>query len=184
MKSNVVKLLSASVMIWIGACMLMPPPLAAADVSDIDLAFRLGIDAYADVEYFHLYEISAKKSFKPYISWGDGWSVAPALVGSLGMLHAAEKDGFIAGIGPRLELDFPWDYLSAYASIRPSAMTRHQYGREDLGGWFAFATDVGIQFHLTESLMIGYVWQHISNANIYHDNPGVNFHIFELSLRF
>lgn len=184
MKAKSVKHLWVSMVMWIGVFAMIPSLPAAAEDSIFDISARMGFDAYSDVEYFHLYEIDGRMGFSPYIEWGGGWSLKPALVSAVSVLHAAEEDGLMAGIGPRLELTFPWNRLTAYATGRPSVLSEHQYGNVDLGGWFTFATDVGIRIDLGEYLMIGYVWEHISNANIYNNNPGVNFNVIELSLKF
>lgn len=184
MKAKFVKHLWVKLMMWFGIFAMIPSlPVAAGDPT-FDVSARIGFDAYSDVEYFHLYEIDGRVGFSPYIEWGGGWSLRPALVGAASVLNAAGENGFMAGIGPRLELTFPWHGLTAYATGRPSVLSEYQYGNVDLGGWFTFATDVGIRINLGEYLMIGYVWEHISNANIYNSNPGVNFNVIELSLKF
>jgi hypothetical protein len=33
-------------------------------------------------------------------------------------------------------------------------------------------------------VQLGYRWQHMSNANIYDSNPGVNVHMLSLTYRF
>ncbi|WP_373501212.1 acyloxyacyl hydrolase [Desulfococcus sp.] len=164
-------------------CAVMPSPAAAAS-SSMDVTARVGFDAFSEVEDFDLYEVNGRMVFSPYITWGDGWTLTPALVCAVSLLHAADDTGIMAGFGPQLELTFPWDRLTAFATVRPSGLTEHEYGREDLGGWFTLATDVGARIDLGSRIMVGYAWEHISNANLYDNNPGLNFHVIELGLKF
>ncbi|EPR42942.1 MULTISPECIES: acyloxyacyl hydrolase [Desulfococcus] len=169
--------------VWI-AVAAMIPAAAAAEFTPLDISVRMGFDADSTLEYFHLYEINGRVGLPPHLEWGGGWSLKSALVIAGSLLHAAGDDGLMVGVGPQLELEFPWRPLTAFGSVRPSALSDHRYGQADLGGWFAFSSDLGLRINLSESLMIGYAWQHISNANIYDSNPGVDFHVMELSLKF
>lgn len=173
--------------IWTAVVVLwwtLLPSAGVAASSSMDVSGRVGFDVFSDVETFDLYEVSGRMLFSPYVTWGHGWSLRPALVGAVSLLHAADDTGFMAGMGPQLELTFPWKPLTAFATLRPSGLSEHEYGREDLGGWFILAMDIGARIDIGGRIMVGYAWEHLSNAGIYDNNPGLNFHVVELGLKF
>jgi len=81
---------------------------AMAESTPLDISVRMGFDADSTLEYFHLYEINGRVDLSPHMRWRGGWSLKPALVIAAGLLHTAEDSGFMAGIGPQLELGVPW----------------------------------------------------------------------------
>ncbi|MFZ7126310.1 MAG: acyloxyacyl hydrolase [Desulfobacterales bacterium] len=170
--------------VLVALIVVMMAAVAASAQSPFEMTARVGWDAYPEEEYFHLYEIDGRVGLEPYFTWGGGWSLGPALVASAGVLHAGGEDSLIVGVGPRLELKFPDDRLTAFATFRPGVMTRHEFGEEDLGGVFIVSLDVGIHYAIGGRLILGYVYQHSSNAGIYDENPGVNFHSLQLGWRF
>ncbi|MFZ7125920.1 MAG: acyloxyacyl hydrolase [Desulfobacterales bacterium] len=149
-----------------------------------DVAAQYGFDATAHEEYFHYYGLSVGMEYERYWQWGNGWSLDPGFSVNPGVLHAGGEDGFIVTAGPRLELNFPGDWLTLSGSVRAGALSEDEYGRMDIGGWFTFAEDIGIRVNLGRSLSAGYLFQHISNAEIYADNPGVDLHMLEIRYRF
>ena len=63
-------------------------------------------------------------------------------------------------------------------------MDDYQFGDEDLGGRFAFIEEIGFRYYLGWNMEAGYQFRHMSIAYIYHKNPGVDMHIFELAYNF
>lgn len=162
---------------------LVIPSIAAANVA-FDVAARYGFDADPGSEYFHFYEVAAGVELERKWQWGNGWSLEPGVSFNAGILHAGDEDGFIGTIGPRLELNFPGDYVTLHGSVRAGGMSEHEYGDADLGGAFTFAEDIGIRLKLGAGFSAGYLFQHISNADIYDENPGVELHILEIQYAF
>jgi hypothetical protein len=156
---------------------------APADAS-IDASVRIGLDADVRGAAFALYEVVGWFAFAPFLRWHDNWSLGLSLIGSAGLLTDDASNGLIIGIGPRLGLKFPGGNWELYISSRASALTQHKFGGTDLGGWFMFSSDIGIQYLLKDRLILGYSFQHSSNARIYESNPGVDFHVLQIAWRF
>ncbi len=115
---------------------------------------------------------------------GYQWAVQSRLDFSAGWLGAHGDDAFIGSLGPSLLLSYkPWP-VSLEAGSSPTLMTVHNFGQTDLGGAFQFTTHIGVNWDVVAHVRVGYRFEHISNAGIYHDNPGINFHMFALSYLF
>lgn len=162
---------------------LISPPIVSAEVG-VDLGIQYGFDADSDEEFFHYYGLAGAVELTEFWKWGSGWSVDHGVTLTAGGLHAGSDDGFFATIGPRIDLNLPGGWLTVTASVRAGGMTDHIYGDEDLGGWFTFAEDIGFRWNISSHVSAGYLFQHISNANVYNDNPGVELHIIEVRYRF
>jgi hypothetical protein len=72
--------------------------------------------------------------------------------------------------------------LKAYAS--GSFLGRNHLGGRNLGCAFQFTSHVGLMWEVIPRWELGYRAQHISNAGIGSDNPGLNSHFAVLAWRF
>jgi hypothetical protein len=176
-------ILKGALCLTLCAFVLICPPAASAEVG-VDLGVQYGFDADSGEEFFHYYGLAGAVESKDFWEWGSGWSVDQGLTLTAGGLHAGSDDGFFAAIGPRIDLNLPGGWLTVTASVRAGGMTDHRYGDEDLGGWFTFAEDIGVRWNISPEVSVGYLFQHISNANVYDENPGVEFHIIEVRYHF
>jgi hypothetical protein len=156
----------------------------AAARADFELAVRTGWGLHPESPSFYLHEMIGRLRFDPSVRWGRGWSLRAELTGSMGVVRASGESALIFGIGPRASLQWPGQRLSLFVSTRASAMTRSTFGQKDLGGWFAFTHDLGVQYIVGEHGFISCAFQHSSNARAFSENPGLDFLAFDVGWRF
>jgi opacity protein-like surface antigen len=118
--------------------------------------------------------------------WGssDGFNLKPRVEGSAGDLNNRGEDGFVGTLGPVVELregKFP---VSVEGGVSPTGLSRYYFKDRDLGGWFEFTDHAGLDWHVTKNFTLGWRFQHISNAGIYHRNPGLNQQMLSASYSF
>ena len=56
--------------------------------------------------------------------------------------------------------------------------------RLDLGSELQFITSIGFDWELSPRWILGYRWQHISNAGVRDRNPGLNLNTISVGFRF
>lgn len=162
-----------------------PAAVAAEPEKAFSLGFRAGVSAKrTDGEYFHLYEGVADFPLPQSVEWSCGWRLRTGISVHAGMLRAGQDNGFILTAGPNAKLDLPGGIFFFTAGARAGFMTDYRYGEADLGGPFTFETDIGVSARLGRKFSAGYHWQHLSNANVYDQNPSVNLHAIEVTYRF
>ena len=105
---------------------------------------------------------------------GFNWSLTPRIEASAGWLSGGSKDGFIGTLGPAMELRKGRFPLTLEGGASPTFISRYKYGEKDFGGRFQFTDHIGLNLYVSEHLVIGLRFQHMSNAGIYRGNPGVN----------
>lgn len=69
------------------------------------------------------------------------------------------------------------------AGWRPTLLSDHKFGQDDLGGPIQFSTHIGTSLSLNP-MTINYRYQHISNAELYDTNPGIDLHMIGVGVRF
>jgi hypothetical protein len=148
------------------------------------VGFRAGIDDggndedFEQYEGFVLYELPWSWSFAP------DWSLGTYLELNAGVLDAGGDTAFIGSIGPGLNLKAFGNRLVVWGGINPTYTSEDTFGDEDFGGSFQFTSHIGISFRPIRPLSIGYRFQHMSNAGIYSENPGLNLHMLGLAYYF
>jgi len=159
---------------------LCDPGTAVA--AEWELGLRGGTDAtsvrenYRAAEVYLLYPLSwqaevAGGKLRPRLDCGIGWIEA---VGDNGGWLAAGADLVYALDALPLELE---------VGFRPTWLSNDDYGRDDFGGPLQFASHAGVALRL-EPVTLSYRFQHLSNANIYEDNAGLDLHLFGCGVRF
>jgi len=118
------------------------------------------------------------------LTLGSGWFLGTILNGSAGALNGGGDTGFIATFGPGLMFGNEKGGCALFGGVSPTLMSRYEYGFEDFGGIFQFTSHIGLSYLFTEHFGIGYRFQHMSNANIYDENPGLDMQMFILKYRF
>ena len=173
------------IVLLVAATSSAPAARAADAESRWSLGFRAGVSAKrTDEEIFHLYEGVADFALPQQYRWASGWELRTGIGVHLGILNAGGQNGLIGAAGPYARLYLPGGIAFISAGARAALMSRHSYGDADLGGPFTFETDVGIGIEVYRRLSAGYYWQHLSNANLYDENPSVNLHTLALVYRF
>ena len=115
---------------------------------------------------------------------GRRWHLQTRLDFSGGWLGDAGLNAAIGSIGPSVLFareGFPFSFEGGSS---PTGITRHEFPDSNLGGPFQFTSHVGVNWEMTRHFRLGYRFQHMSNADIYTPNPGLNLHMLGLSYRF
>jgi hypothetical protein len=172
--------------IWITilCCLLSESVFAADKEDDITLGIRGSIGASRFNQNFQLVE-----AFGTYpLPWK--WTLVSDVVlgmfleASLGVIHGGGDSGAIAMFGSGLDLELLDGKLEFNLGANLTGMTRREYGDVDLGSHFAIASHTGVNFQIHRHLILGYRFQHISNAGLSSRNTGLNLHMVEVSYRF
>jgi hypothetical protein len=118
--------------------------------------------------------------------WGLGheWHLRSRLELTGGWMGGRGDNAGFGTLGPGFVLgrgEFP---LVIEAGVSPTLIGREQFGHTDFGTIFQFTTHVGLTWHATSRLDVGWRFEHMSNANIGPSNPGVNLYCFSVGWRF
>ena len=178
------KSLFAAVLVTALSCLLSGSVFAAEKQDDITLGIRGSIGASRLDQSFQVVE-----TFGTYpLPWK--WELASNVVlgmfleASLGVIHGGGDSGAIAMFGSGLDLELLDGKLEFNLGANLTGMTRREYGYVDLGSHFAIASHAGLNFQIHRHLILGYRFQHISNAGFSSRNTGLNLHMVEVSYRF
>ncbi len=175
------------IIIMISVCLFSDPAIAKdpekSDWKDIQL--RFGTSMENENKDYNFIEVSAVYGLPFSWQWDSGWKIETGASFNAGILMDVDYDSALVGsTGVVLYLSSPLKWLELAISQRVALMTDHVFGKENLGGAFIFIEYIGINFYLQPELTIGCYYQHMSNAGIYGDNPGVNLQIFEIRYLF
>lgn len=133
---------------------------------------------------FELYQLFANYLLPFQWRRSSALELRTVLDASAGALRRRSDTGFIASFGPSLALAMFSDRLEIDGGVAVAYLSLHNYPGRDLGGPIEFVSHVGIGVYPLGKIGIGYRFEHISNANLYRCNPGVNLHAVELKYRF
>ena len=109
----------------------------------------------------------------------SGWSVATEVGATLGVLEGGGDSAAIGTIVPDLAINKNWFTLRL--GVGPTLLTEDQFGDKDFGTQFQFTSFLSLDFNVNPSWAIGYRIQHMSNASIDDENPGLNLNMLQLS---
>jgi hypothetical protein len=131
-------------------------------------------------EYLSVYEAS--------LTWMLPWQWQPCswvrvrtgLELSAGLISGGSETAFMGSLGPAVSFRSPGETLSMDLGISTTYIDRNRFGEVDFGGPFQFSSHVGLYLVLWKRGRMGYRFQHMSDAGIYHENPGLNMHMFEI----
>jgi len=175
-------------MCWLGVAIILNVSVGKSSWANDFRLFEAGIQGgfnssnnnedFVQVEAFVTYLLPWK------LTLGSGWLLGTILNGSAGALNGGRDTGFIAILGPGLMLANEKGGFALFGGVSPTLMSRHEYGLEDFGGIFQFTSYIGLSYLFKDHFGIGYRFQHMSNANIYDENPGLDMNMFILKYRF
>lgn len=133
----------------------------------------------------HFYHAAA------YADWALPWRLEPGdfhfqpkLDLAAGWLGEKGSDAFFSSVGPVIEVSYRRLPVSVEGGISPTALSRSEFATKDVGTWFQFSSQVGLNWRFRDHWQLGYRYMHISNAGIAESNPGINLHVAVLAYRF
>lgn len=179
MKTTFIRMTAAVMLIgWI----LFASAVAASDWRVLGL--RAGISDNRNDENFKQYEATAARDLPwSWHLWKD-WTLTSYLEANSGVLTGGGTTAFVGSVGPGFVFSGLKDRISIYLGVNPTIISRHRFGRDDLGGPFQFTSHIGMDFNIARHFAVGYRLQHMSNFVFYDSNPGLNLHMVEAVFRF
>jgi len=172
-KSPVCRSLTIAVLLWVGGCFAVWSDARAGDAS-WEVGLQGGWSYNDDEESFNQADIIL--AYRLPLQWqhGDVLNVSTRLTAMASVLDGGGDTGFLGTLGLELVIGLGDSPFNVRAGGGATLMSRYQYGDEDLGGAFQLTSHLGLEYHFLESLSAFTRLQHMSNAGIYSENPGVN----------
>jgi len=137
-------------------------------------------------EDFNQYDVVANYGLPWSWQWGPAVQVDTNLTTAVGVLDGGGDTGVAGSLG------FQFVFGSAHGKCpfelrAGSALTLisdHKYGDEDLGGPVQFTHHISLNYWFLENMGALVRVQHMSNAYIYSENPGLDMMMLGLIYRF
>ena len=137
-----------------------------------------------------------KRSFQQYdivstlgLPWSlyteSGWGVTTQAMGSVGALTGGGETAFLATLVPGIAHGPRNSLFSVDIGAGAALLSRHEFGRHDMGGLFQFVLTLGVRVPIYKAIALGYRVHHMSDARLYGDDAkGVDTHMLELTYTF
>jgi lipid A 3-O-deacylase len=103
---------------------------------------------------------------------------------SVGWLGDQGDNAALGTVGPTLVLSRKHLPVSLEGGISPTLLTRSEFPSKNLGMGFQFTCHLGLNWDFATHWRLSYRFQHMSNADLAPDNPGLNLHVIGLSYVF
>jgi len=169
---------------------LAPGPAQAEETRLLTLGLRAGFSGNTPLgkqsgQYFEQYDVVAYFGLPWEWYSQTGWGVGTRFLVSAGALEAADKAGFISTFVPGIALGTKEGRISLDVGLGGALLSETKFGKQDFGGPFQIAWNVGVRMALYGPLGAGYWYQHISDATIYgSQSRGLDLHMVEISFRY
>ncbi len=105
------------------------------------------------------------------------------VISTFGSLHGGGDVGAVGSLGLGFVLGDGHD-LNLRVGSAATYITTDTYGDEDLGTHFQFTSHIGLTYRFWNELSARFRVQHMSNAGLSDENPGVNIIMFGLHYAF
>ena len=162
----------------------VPDQLIGSDIEWRSFGLRGGISDHRNDEDFQQNETFATWRLPWFRQWDSGWTLGTYLDANAGMLRGGGATAFVGSFGPGIYVTGMKGKIDVAMGINPTIISRHEFGDEDLGGPIQFTSHIDLNFNLVRHFTFGYRLQHMSNAVIYDENPGLNLHMIGIGYRF
>jgi hypothetical protein len=156
-------------------------PIARAEMRWLEVGFRSSFHATEEREDLEQYELFASHGLPWSCELPADWRLSTKVEVTAGALTGGGETGLVTSLGPSLVLSSPCGRASLEGGSSAAFLSRDKFGEQDFGVRFQFISHASLKFKLTPKLGIGYRYQHMSNANISGQNPGLDLHMLELS---
>ncbi len=115
-----------------------------------------------------------------------GSLITPAIELSVSQLNVGEEKGYVYGFGPAMSIPIGGSngnlYFTSHAKVH--YLTRDDFGRKRYGGPVHWTYSFGVKTNLTINTFASYMWQHMSNGDVYDYNPALETHTITLGINF
>lgn len=182
-RSSVSTLAMAAVL---SAIVAIHPENAIAGRSSWEAGLRAGSSFNNEDESFNQYDLFISYGLPWSWRWGQAIQVDTNLTTAVGVLDGGGERGIVGSLGFEFVFSgaggsFP---LELRAGSALTLISEHEYGDEDLGGPVQFTHHISLYYWFLENLSVLARVQHMSNAGIYDENPGVDMLMLALVYRF
>jgi hypothetical protein len=134
-------------------------------------------------ESFTQYEVLLNRRLPWAWRWRGAVDVGTRLTGTLGVLRGGGETGTVGTVGFGFVFGEGHDFtLRAGSGL--TAMSEDEYGDEDFGSHFQFTHHFGLSYRIWDNLSARVRVQHMSNAGLASENPGLNLLMFGLHYAF
>lgn len=114
----------------------------------------------------------------------QGFAITTFLSGTIGWIGDNENDTAVGSLGPALRLNYRNLPITLIGGSSPTLIGRNQIGGRNLGSAFHFTSHIGIALNVGLAAELGYRLQHMSNAGLGNDNPGLNSQVIFVGWKF
>lgn len=170
-------------LVFAGWFLLLELPVNAEDGVLNTIGLRAGIGDHRNNEEFSQYEVYGNYSLPWRWVSANRWTIG-SLFGFNAGYVTCEGDAFVGSIGLGLYLMTPGQHGVVSVGLYPTYLERSVFGGDDFGATFQFTSALGLIYNFSEFISVGYRWQHMSNAGISDENPGLNINMIEIGYRF
>lgn len=150
----------------------------------LTLGARGGLSFNSSANRFQQGEAFADFDLPWHWNFCSDWRLQPKIDASAGWLDGEHLAAFVGTTGPRMELSYGKFPLALEGGSNPTILSRDHFGSVNFGDRFQFTSYIGMTWHITDHVSLGYRFQHMSNAGLASPNPGLNFEMLELSYHF
>jgi lipid A 3-O-deacylase len=157
---------------------------AATAVHAVELGLQAGRNITHSDENFEQYEIVANWPLPWKWRWAGCIQVETRLNTTAGVLAGEGETAVLGTLGPAFVFGADNRRLEVIAGSSLTFISRHRFDEEDFGGFFQFTHHVGLRYRFTERVSAGLRLQHMSNADIYDHNPGLDLGMVTVSYHF
>jgi hypothetical protein len=145
---------------------------------------RGGVSANPGRNEFHQAEFFGNWNLPWGWDLGKEWHLQSRLDLSVGWLGDSSQSATVGTLGPTLVLGRAWWPVSLEGGVSPTLLSSYKFESKSLGTDVQFTSHVGLNWDFAAHWRLGYRFQHMSNADLSRDNPGLNMHLLALSYVF
>jgi hypothetical protein len=157
---------------------------AAAQAADLNtLGVRGGGDTGIAREEYSAAELYYYRTLPWQKQLADGIVVYSRIDAGVGYLRTAPQDANWVAVGADVVVSFADGWVTLDGGFRPGWLGESRFGEDDFGGSLQFWSHAGLTVQLGR-LSLGYRFQHISNADIYDENDGIDLHMVGVGVVF
>lgn len=182
LRNRVLALILISIMMMAAA-----PVTARADAATEEVRWEIGAQGGASFndqdESFTQYEALLNYRLPWRWSIAEAFDLGMRVTSTAGVLRGGGESGGIGTLGLAFVFLDGRDFTVRIGSAA-TYMTKDEYGDEDLGTHFQFTSHLCVSYRFWDELSARVRVQHMSNASLSDENPGVNMLLFGLHYAF
>jgi lipid A 3-O-deacylase len=166
-------------------CLVLQPGSSRAEGFRLEsVGVRGGISANQGRNEFHQAEFFGNWNLPWGWDLGKEWNLQSRLDLSAGWLGDSSQNAAVGTLGPTLVLGRARWPVSLEGGFSPTLLSSYGFESKSLGTDIQFTSHVGLNWDVNAHWRLGYRFQHMSNADLSHTNPGLNMHLLALSYVF